>query len=331
MKESDIRKKEAYDKYLELVRIDVDRYFNDKTSFLKVDCPACFSSNYNFEFKKNGFSYCLCKDCNTLFVTPRPSDKQLRDFYVNSPSSEFWVNGFFKPVAEARRDNIFKPRAEKIAGIIRPESKDNFKIADIGAGFGLFLEELRKIMPGLDMTAVEPSPQMAEICRYKNLTVIEDAFENLTPAAEFDLMVCFEFFEHLFSPKDFFAKAVKLLKPGGLFYFTTLNSEGFDIQILWKNSKSIFPPQHINFFNPNSVALLAKNTGFEILSIETPGKLDWDIVDSMYRDKSVETDRFWRLVSQRTDVQVKEKLQSWISESGLSSHMAVLLKKNQVC
>ena len=45
---------------------------------------------------------------------------------------------------------------------------------------------------------------------------------------------------------------------------TTLNGLGFDIQMLGKNSNSIYPPYHINFFNPKSIEFLLKKIGFKI-------------------------------------------------------------------
>ena len=66
----------------------------------------------------------------------------------------------------------------------------------------------------------------------------------------------FELFEHLFDPKDMTTKLYQIMKKGDLFCFTTLSGFGFDIQMLKENSKSIFPPHHLNFFNPVSVELM---------------------------------------------------------------------------
>ena len=66
---------------------------------------------------------------------------------------------------------------------------------------------------------------------------------------------------------------------------TTLNGLGFDIQQLWEQSKSISPPHHLNFYNTKSISLLLESSGFEIVEIATPGKLDWDIVEGMIKDK----------------------------------------------
>lgn len=327
MKENEIRNREAYIDYLSLVEQDAKIMLRDKAQFMSIDCPACASKNHVLEFKKINFSYHVCRDCDTLFVTPRPNLKQLEEFYRYSPSALFWVEKFFKPVAESRRQKIFRPRAEKIADMIRKENRGKLKIAEIGAGFGLFLEELNKIMSGLDLTAIEPSKEMAGICKDKGLAVKEELVENIKEKEAFDILVCFELIEHLFSPRDFFIKVNQLLKKNGSFHFSTLNGEGFDIQILWENSKSIFPPHHLNFFNTGSIKSLVESCGFKVIKMETSGKLDWDIVETAYTYDKADIGRFWKLVCNKGSRKAKEELQNWIGENGFSSHMEIIIKK----
>jgi SAM-dependent methyltransferase len=330
MKEEDIRKREIHNRYLELVEKDVKKMFPDQKQFLEINCPACASRDFKPQFDKLGFTYVLCQGCGTLFVNPRPSLKALNEFYTKSDSATFWVEKFFKPVAEARREKIFQPRAEFI--------KDRFSknipqvIGDVGAGFGIFLEELGKFWSSAKMIAIEPSLDMIEICKQKGLEVIPSVLEDVAGWDErFDILVSFELFEHLYNPGKFLEKIWNLLRPGGYFFLTTLNGEGFDIQILWEKSKSIAPPQHLNFFNLDSISLLLKSQGFVVENISTPGKLDWDIVEGSYKAEGggIGIPRFWELIAQKADQKTKDELQDWIAENGFSSHMRILAKKEK--
>lgn len=161
MKEEDNRKRGILDKYLALVIRDIKGLFNFK-SFQNIKCPACDSNELLFEFDKHGFKYVSCNQCATLFVNPRPPFETLKNFYSDSPSTSFFVNEFFKTVLEIRRLKIFKPRAEYISNML--VKNKNMVIGDIGAGFGLFLEEMKKILPGNHYIAIEPSVEMADIC-----------------------------------------------------------------------------------------------------------------------------------------------------------------------
>ncbi|HAG10150.1 MAG TPA: SAM-dependent methyltransferase [Desulfotomaculum sp.] len=326
MIEEDIRKRSVFNTYLELVQQDSKIFFPDESKFIFIECPGCASLEHKKQFKKWGFNYVLCCNCKTLFVNPRPRFDSLLSFYKESPSTNFWVNDFFKPIAEIRRDKIFKKRAEYINTIF-PELQNSI-IGDIGAGFGLFLEELAKIWPSAKLIAIEPSIEMAEICKSKRLSVIPDALENVRGCDNrFDLLACFELSEHIHSPSSFLKKIWELLKPGGYLYLTTLNGEGFDIQVLWENSKSIAPPHHLNFFNVRSIEILLRKNGFEVVNVDTPGELDWDIVEGMFLKEGIDIGRFWSLLVDK-DTAIKQRLQDWIAKSKLSSHMRVVAKKN---
>ena len=324
MKEEDIRNRGAFNRYLEMVSKDVDNYFC-VDNFIKINCPACNEEKFTEAFKKDLFTYVLCNQCGTLFVNPRPSFKTLNQFYSESPSNKYWVEYFFKPVIEARRDKIFKPRAEQISQKF-PEFKSG-RIGDIGAGFGLFLEELRKIWGSAEYVAIEPSVEMAKICHDKGFVVIPDMLEDIVGCDEkFDVLTSFELFEHLYNPGNFLGKVNKLLKKDGYFIMTTLNVQGFDIQLLWEKSKSVSPPHHLNFFNPDSIRRLIEKNNFQVISIKTPGKLDWDIVEGMVKNENIKLDRFWQLIIEK-DEEAKNQFQQWLVKNNLSSHMMVEAKK----
>jgi SAM-dependent methyltransferase len=326
MKEEEIRSRSAHNRYLELIAEDVQTIFADKKSFIKINCPACGSKKYEPQFEKTGFTLVLCPDCGTLFVNPRPPSRLLNDFYTRSRSASFFVHGFFQPVAEARREKIFRPRAEYIRDTLPEKSKGT--IGDIGAGAGLFLEELAKLWPSGRMVAIEPSLESVAVCKEKGLETIPRALEDVEGwDGKFDLLTSFELFEHLYSPDEFLKKIHRLLRPGGYLFLTTQNGEGFDIQILWEKSKSISPPVHLNFFNPGSMKKLLQTNSFIVEQIDTPGKLDWDIVEGMYREEGIDPGHFWKLVAEKSGQTSKSSLQTWITENNLRSHMRVLAKK----
>lgn len=324
MKEEEIRKRDVFNSYLALVDKDVKDFF-DFNSFEPLSCPACHSTDLTDEFIKQGFRYVSCDRCTTLFVNPRPSYEMLNRFYSDSPSTSFWIDEFFKPVEDVRREKIFKPRAEFVNGIIGNQS--NLLIGDIGAGFGLFLEEMRKVNPDNRYLAIEPSFQMAEICRNKEIDTINLCLEEIESDLFFDILTAFELTEHLHDPEGFFNKIYALLKPGGKTFITTLNGNGFDILILGDHSKSVSPPHHLNFFNPYSIRVLLERVGFDIIEIATPGKLDWDIIEGMITKEGYNAGKLWEFVAKQTNDDCKQELQAWISKNNISSHMRVIARK----
>lgn len=326
MKEEDIRKRELFDKYISLVEQDSAALLKKKSEFLKICCPACGSGESFDGFEKKGFEYSCCTSCKTLYANPRPRFEDLMDFYTGSESTSFWINEFFKPVAEERRKQIFRPRAEYISKIL--SEKTDLTIGDIGAGFGIFLDELSRLRKGDNLVAIEPSPEQARLCESLGLVAETSALESLEGyEGQFELLTAFELFEHLHDPEDFLKHVFRMLRPGGLFLITTLNGIGFDILLLWENSRSILPPVHLNFFNPESIAMLLKKCGFEMVETATPGRLDWDIVESAIKNTGARPGRFWEMFAASGTAESKAALQDWISGGGMSSHMRILAKK----
>ena len=152
--------------------------------------------------------------------------------------------------------------------------------------------------------------------------------EDVDPAHyRFDLLTAFELFEHLHDPPSFLEKAYDLLKPGGYLFITTLNGLGFDIQVLWEKSKSVYAPHHLNFFNPRSIEMLLVRKGFEIVEIATPGQLDWDIMEGAWRHEGMDPGRFFKTVSRYGTDEAKRDLQYWIMTNHFSSHMRFIARK----
>lgn len=326
MKEADIRKRELVNEMLRLAKDDIIKFFSDKSQYEEVPCPACSERNYHPEFTKEGFQYVLCNGCGTLFVNPRPSFEQFRQFYIGGASTKFFAEKFFPPVAESRREHIFRPRSKALAPLIKAHQL--MTVGDIGTGFGIFCEELRFLFPDKNFVAIEPESTMAEICRQKGFTVVEKTLEEIDAAdQQFGLLTAFELMEHLHSPHTFVAKVKTLLRPGGYFLFTTLSIEGFDLQVLWEKSKSIAPPHHINFLNPRAARALVERCGFECVEITTPGKLDVNIAEGLYREEGVSLDRFWKLFFDRVGEETKMMFQEQLIKNNLSSHMWVLARK----
>jgi len=159
MKEYEIRPKELFDRYLELSRKDAMAF--DKNGFENSVCPGCGSENSEHKFSKNGFTYSICRDCASVFCSPRPTEETIKKFYEESESSKYWSTVFFPAVAELRREKLFKIKAEKICSLLKELKLKPAKICDVGAGYGILLEELRKLIPESSFYAIEPCHELA--------------------------------------------------------------------------------------------------------------------------------------------------------------------------
>ena len=333
MKEFEIRPQQLFDTYLEISKKDIDIFFSEHDRFESIACPACLSTEMELSFIKYGFSYQTCTKCGSLFVSPRPTSEMINDFYKQSASSKFWAEQFFPRTAEARREMIFKLRAQVIGDIVsKYNAHKPVSIIDVGAGYGIFLEEIKKNKDFSEVYAIEPNIELAKCCRGKNIRVIEKPVEKVNKSEVQASVICsFEVFEHLYDPEAFIMSMKSLLKPGGLMVFTTLTISGFDLQILWDRSKSISPPHHINFFSTEGLKKLIKRCGLIELEISTPGKLDVDIVKNTYEEyPDLQLPRFLTYIFKNRDSITLNQFQSFLSANSLSSHARVIARKENI-
>ena len=299
-----------------------------KHKFVSVPCPACGIEKSKPRFDKHGFDFVECTDCETVYVNPRPSSEMLDTYYSTSKSIKFMNDFIFAATDDVRRERIFRPRAEKVVEVCQLHGAKNKLLVDVGAGFGTFAEVIQENGHFDKVIAVEPSPDLANSCRKKNVEVLEKPIEKV----ELDnpsVITNFELIEHLFCPKDFIQACAGVLSQGGLMLLTTPNIKGFDLQVLGTLSNNIFAPNHLNYFHPASLSLLLERCGFEVLEVLTPGKLDAEIVRGRIQsgELDVSDSPFLRQVLIEEWDRVGQAFQDFIATNKLSSHMWIVARK----
>lgn len=329
MKEDDIRPTDLHEEYLRLSNIDAETFFTDKNARFDLPCPACGSEHVNTAFEKGGFGYTQCQECNTLFQSPRPTIEAFEQFYIDSPSSNYWAEVFFPKIAEARRELIFKPRVNQISEYCDSNNISHNTVIDVGAGYGIFLEEWEIKHPENSVCAVEPGAKLAQTCRTKGIETLEVLAEHAELWKDKgDLTTCFEVIEHVHSPLNFIKSLKSLTAPGGHVLVSGLGVEGYDIQILWEQSKSISPPHHINFMSVRGFEILFEQAGFVDIDVLTPGVLDAEIVSKVFSTSPdlAKSNRFSALLATKGE-QAQKDFQNLLQKYRMSSHVWVFAKR----
>lgn len=331
MREKDIRPDYLMNKYKNLCIKDIQRLLKHRNKFIKISCPACQSNNYQFIFKKSGFIFVVCKKCETVFINPRPRFETLAKFYATSKSIQYWNDKIFPISENVRRNLIFLPRAKRVVELSKKHKVPTKVLVDVGAGFGTFNQEIKKLGIFDRVIAVEPSSSLAETCRQKKIETIEKPIEKVSPKEikGVSIITVFELIEHLFWPKDFLLACAKVLPKAGLLVLTAPNIKGFDLITLGKLSDNIGGPNHLNYFNPQSLSYLLKNCGFEIIEVETPGKLDAEIVrkKALAGKFNISRHAFLKEILIEKWETVGGAFQEFLANNMLSSHLWIVAKK----
>jgi 2-polyprenyl-3-methyl-5-hydroxy-6-metoxy-1,4-benzoquinol methylase len=328
-RETDIRPQELMKGQAERLAADINRLLKHKNNFINVDCPACGSTKSHKAYEKYEIQFVVCDQCETLYATPRPRSEHLEEYYTQSENYAYWNKYIFPASEVVRRKKIFKPRVQTVVEICQKLNIQANTLLEVGAGFGIFCEELQKTEIFHRIIGVEPTPDLAQTCRDRGIETIETPIEKIDFGNELiDVIVNFEVIEHLFSPRDFLTKCYELLSNSGILIVTCPNSKGFDIATLGKQSSAV-DNEHLNLFNINSLTMLFESCGFEVIDQQTPGKLDAELVRKqiILGEFDVANQPFLRQVLIDKWDQVGESFQNFLSENLLSSHMLLVGQK----
>jgi 2-polyprenyl-3-methyl-5-hydroxy-6-metoxy-1,4-benzoquinol methylase/ribosomal protein S27E len=324
----DISPAALIDEQLEAMREDIAMLNGRRAEFVHVDCPACGGDDRAAVYDKYGLSHVRCTKCETQFISPRPTPAVLQDFYRGSKNYAYWAKHIFPATAESRKERIFRKRAALVAELAQARGMGRGTIVEVGAGYGLFCETIKDTGAFERVIGVEPTPDLAKICRDKGIEVLEAFIEDVRLDEKVDVVANFEVIEHLFDPLAFLTACKAALRPGGHLVITCPNIAGFETRALGKESDTV-DHEHINYFTPASLSLLAERVGLEPVEVRTPGVLDVDIVRQRLLDPSkpeVALDPFLRDIVLHDDASVRDAFQTFLTNAGLSSNMMLIAR-----
>lgn len=309
---------------------DLERLHRQLGDFVAVACPACGATHHTPAFEKYRCRFVHCDDCRTLYMSPRPTPAVMNDYYSHSENYRIWAEHIF-PASEARRrDSLCRPLLDAILGACARHGISPGHMLEIGPGFGTFAELALASGSFQRVSVVERTPEMAAACRRRGLEVHESAAEDLPAAqtASADVLAFFEVIEHVFDPSAFLRAGLRLLRPGGLLVLTCPNGDGFDTRLLGPRSVAV-DTEHVNLFNPRSIALLLEGLGLEVLETTTPGRLDCELVREAVDDGSFSLDAqpFLRQVLVDEADRLAAPFQRFLADNGLSGHLRVFARK----
>ena len=329
MKVSEIRPDELMSGQRAAMQHDIDMLMAARDRFVAVGCPACGNGAGRRLYEKYGMTHKQCQGCGTQYVSPRPDPALLATFYATSRNYAYWATHVFPASEEMRREKIFKPRARIVEEIATSADIRGGALVEVGAGYGLFCDEVRKLGRFDRIIGIEPTPDLAEVCRTMGFEIFASSFQDVALDGIADVVAAFEVIEHLFSPEEFLRWALKALRPGGHILLTCPNIAGFETLVLGAQSETV-DHEHLNLFSPASLTQLAERVGLVDVEVVTPGRLDFEIVRAAYREGALsaeETGSFLATLFETEDGEVGERFQDFLVAAGLSSNMRIIARK----
>jgi len=233
----------------------------------RVKCPICQSESIKLGDKRGryidrDFSLRECVECTYAFI-----ENPCVDFGRIYDENYYRAKG-----ADPLTDYMFELdhpdttiRTHELEGIVDVVRSITGPLAgkswlDFGCGNGGLVRHLRAAAPEAKLIAGFEEGWIADEARRKQINLLSES-ELDRVAGTFDVVSAVEVLEHVLDPVETLSRIRKLLRPGGLFFYTTGNSSPFRKNLLdWPY---VLPEIHVGFFNPRSMWVALEKAGFE--------------------------------------------------------------------
>lgn len=168
--------------------------------------------------------------------------------------------GFFLRVLEREREGAGVPRT----------------LLDVGCGGGFLSEEFARA--GLAVTGIDPSgPAVEAARRHAEASGLDIRYETGSGEAlpfsdaAFDVVACCDVLEHVDDQERVVSEIARVLKPGGLFFYDTINRTPMSwlavVKVMqdWTWTAFAEPETHVwsRFIKPRELVVLLDRNGFE--------------------------------------------------------------------
>src|SRR5581483_3845415 len=155
--------------------------------------------------------------------------------------------------------------AQRVIATVRDAAGDlrGKRVLDVGCGTGALLRAF--VRAGADAAGLESAEAARRRCASHGLTIVADDLRDPSlPLAAYDVVTAIEVIEHVPSPTAFLARIRELLKPGGVFYYTTGNWHLVSRQ---PGTPYVMPEGHITYFTPRTMRRFLVKTGFDVVPV----------------------------------------------------------------
>lgn len=238
----------------------------DRCNLCKSADNSFFIQGINFTGRKEIFNYVKCNKCGLIWLSPRPKQKYIGEYYYKGYSAYITpkkVSSLIKLI----RSLIY---SSPLAGIFIKDKlfplKGKGKILDVGTGNGRYLDILKDW--GYEVFGVEVNKQCVGEMKQRGLNVKKgDLYSAKYPANFFDIVRFSHVMEHVHSPLSELKETRRILKKNGFVVILIPNIDSLFFKIFRHFWYPLEAPRHLYHYSPITIKKLLVRSGFKKIEI----------------------------------------------------------------
>jgi SAM-dependent methyltransferase len=225
-------------------------------------CPVCFSSEVwsCAQIPGNVVRHCKRCKCRYLnqFVTDDEEGLPVRRVLRSHPPA-------IPPSYEAHSPPAREKTSLRRLAWVRRQLPSRARVLEVGVRDGSFGAIAST---DFEYVGIDPASAAARHARARGLEVYNatlSSFVNTGPS--FDAITLFHVFENVADPHDVLARIKELLKPGGVLFLSTFDTEGLIYLMTERKSMVQNFRTHLILYSRSALIELLERSGFELIDI----------------------------------------------------------------
>jgi SAM-dependent methyltransferase len=228
-------------------------------------CPVCGQASAKewlrapdrFHGREQSYTLVRCPACSLVWLSHPPRSGEMHAHYTDAYHKKISTAGENSP-------GRWGFRKEALA-----QYKQSGALLDLGCSSGSFLDFMRS--DSWKLFGIEMSAECARIAESRSgaQVFVGNILDAPFPRESFDVITCFDVFEHLYEPRRVMAKVAEWLKPGGIFYVLVPNVDSAEGRVFGSYWHGLELPRHLFHYSPASLKFLAESAGLREVSLET--------------------------------------------------------------
>ena len=262
----EFEKETLRDKYDEARQKELKELLDPETGELSlkfsqyVNCPICGKEESETLFKKNGFTFVRCNDCDHVYSNPQVNEELVLQSYGEAESNDIWIDVLLTEAQRKEHDrkyNHMLPIIERFCPL-------KGRILELGCSLGFFLQKAKA--SGWDCIGLELNDRAIKYAREEfGLDVRKQILEETDfEDAYFDAVAMLGVLEHLGRPFETLQEVHKALRNGGILALEVNNVYSLAARIMHEKTFTFDGRNHLQYFCIKSLTKLLEQSGFQV-------------------------------------------------------------------